>query len=331
MVKKFAALVLLLSACSPSEGTVLLVRDAGAAELDAEQGEAPEAAPEAEAGLAADAADMLLPEAGLDAGPGPRGACRIEGAKDGFYDSFTSSALRTENWLVAHGPVQFGGQRALGGFAQGNVSIDSGALLLRVRGDRYEGAVRSVDGSGRALASGKRSAAAVATRDLFASGTYQVEGHFAGPPGLKVALWFVRDDESMGAIDMSVPGTGGGQPSYAHVHLRSRDASSSSENQFALSPALDDGAAHILRFDWYTTVDNAVSFWVDDMPRWQTGRSLPSGRAARLWIVAWVPDDAPADFDTADVRIENAFITPFGNSGDRCSDFELAGPFLREP
>jgi hypothetical protein len=301
---------------------VLIVRDAGGEQADGEA--------ELDAGEA-DAGESQPAEAGAEAGAKVRGVCRIGGAPDGFYDSFTGAALRAENWLVAHGPVHFAGQRAQGGFAHDNVSVEGGALLLRVRGDRYEGPVRSVDASGRALSSGKRSAAAVATRDLFASATYQVAGRFVGPPGVQVALWFVRDDESAGAIDMGVPGMSGGQPSYAHVHLRSRDASSSSENQFALQSSLDDGASHILRFDWYTTNDNVASFWVDDMQRWQTGRSLPSGRAARLWIVAWVPDDAPADFDTADIRIENAFITPFANAGDRCSDFELLGPFLTEP
>jgi hypothetical protein len=44
-----------------------------------------------------------------------------------------------------------------------------------------------------------------------------------------------------------------------------------------------------------------------------------------------VPDDAAAYFDTAEVRIENAFVTPFGNTGDVCVDGELQGPSLTLP
>lgn len=329
MVKRLAA-VLLLSACTLEEGVVLIARDAGAGsglEPDASVGDA-------DAGLPEDAETLADADraADADAQPVPRGVCRIGGADDGFYENFTGSALSAEHWLVAHGPVRFAGQSAQGGFVRDNVSVEDGALVLRVRGDRYTGSVRGIDATGRPLTHGRRTAAAVATRDLFASATYQVQGRLAGPLGVEFALWFVRDDDKSGAIDIATPGTNpSGQLSSAHVRMRSRDAASASENQFALTAPISATTSHILRFDWYTTANNAVRFWVEDDERWQTDRSLPSTRAGRLWLVAWVPDSAAADFDTAEIRIENAFVTPFGNDGDRCSDYELAGPFLTEP
>jgi hypothetical protein len=316
----------MLSACALQDGTVLIARDLDAAtnaELDHDSALAPDDAAALDAATAVDGSDQ--------AAAAPRGVCRIEGAADGFYDAFDGAAVRGERWLLAHGPVQYAGQRAEGGFVRDNVRVEGGALVLSVRGDRYTGSVRGVDAAGRPLSHGRRSAAAVATRDLFGSATYQAQGRFSGPPGLEVALWLVRDDDSSGAIDLATPGVSAGQPSYAHVRMRSRDAAASSEQQFALTDPFDDGASHILRFDWYTTVDNAVRFWVDDRLRWTTDQQLPSPRAGRLWIVAWVPDQAPADFDTAEVRVENAFVTPFGNDGDLCTDYELAGPFLVEP
>jgi hypothetical protein len=333
MVKQLALVTLALAACAPVEGTVLIAR------VDARVEPGADAAMELDADAFVDAAgesgaetDAAAPaDASADALNEPRGVCRIASASQGIYDSFSGATLDAKLWLVAHGPVAFAGQRAQGGFAQGNVRVQDGALVLSVRGDRYQGAVRSVDAQGNPLATGRRSAAAVASRDLFGSATYQAEGRFVGPAGVELALWFVRDDDSTGAIDVATPGTNAGQPSHAHVRMRSRAAGSSNEQQFALSQGFDDGAAHILRFDWYTTTQNAVRFWVDDEPRWQSERSLPSTRAGRLWIVAWVPDDAAADFDTAELRIENAFITPFGNDGDRCADYELRGPFLLEP
>lgn len=329
MVRRPAWAWLLLTACAPVEGTVLIARESDARiEVDADADAGTDAADERDA-----APDVITPppDAAPDAAVEPRGVCRVERAAQGIYDSFDGSALSAELWLVAHGPVVFAGQRAQGGFAQGNVRVEGGALVLSVRGDNYEGGVRSIDALGRPLASGKRSAAAVASRDLFGSATYQMQGRFVAPAGVEVAMWFVRDDDSLGALDIATPGTNAGKPSYAHVRMRSRAGGTSSEQQFALGQSLDAGASHILRFDWYTTAQSAVRFWVNDEPRWQTDRSLPSTRAGRMWIVAWIPDDAPADFDSAEVRIENAFITPFGNAGDRCTDYELRGPFLLEP
>jgi len=130
---------------------------------------------------------------------------------------------------------------------------------------------------------------------------------------------------------MAVPGTVGGAASYAAVHAESRDDASPEQSELPLGTPFDDGASHILRFDWYTTADNAARFWVDDTERWRAQVHLPSRTAGRLWIVAWLPGDAPADFDTAELRIDNAFVTPFGNDGDVCSDGALTGPFLVPP
>lgn len=335
MVRLRVLALLFLLACDTREGTVLIVQS------ERTDAEAPE--PELDAALdgGADSSDddaglddASLDEAGLepvDARVDTRGRCRISGSRDGFVEAFSSAALDPTRWLVADGPVEFAGQRALGGFARGNVSVEAGALVLRVRGDNYEGPVRAPDRDGRPLSSGKRSAAAVATRDLFASATYQVQGRFVGPPGVELALWFTRDDDSTGAIDLATPGLDGNAPSYAFARMRTRDASSSASTELALGASLDDRASHILRFDWYTTANNAAVFWVDDTQRHQSVKSLPSRRAGRFWIVAWLKDGTPAPFDTAEIRVESTFITPFGNDGDLCTDGELEGPFLVLP
>jgi hypothetical protein len=314
--------LLAFAACSATEGNVLIARDPPLVLMDSGMRE-PDANADAEP-------NQREHDAGAAAAD-TRGRCRIGGSKDGIYDSFAGDTLDATTWLVADGPVTFGGANARGGFARDNVLVSGGALLLRVRGDLYAGSVRANDVTGRPFASGKRSAAAVATRDLFASGTYQIQGRLVGPAPVEVAIWFVRDDDSQGAIDIATPGRNGAERSYGHVHMRSRNASASSETQFALAQSFDDAAAHILRFDWYTTAASSVSFWVDDEQRWQTTHNLPPKAAGRMWIVAWVPETEVADFDTAEIRIDNAFVTPFGNAGDVCVDGELSGQFLRSP
>lgn len=333
MVIRVLLLLAAVQGCSVVEGNVLVARTKqGAAPVDSGASRQLDAAE-------LDATDRdARPTTPTDSGPSgdasvpdTRGACRIGGSKDGFYENFSGATLDPARWLVAHGPVRFAGSTARGGFARDNVQVLDGSLRLRVRGDRYEGAIRSVDASGEPLASGKRSAAAIVSRDQFGSGTYQIQGLLTGAASVEVAIWFVRDDDSAGAIDVTTPGRSGTERSYEYVRLRTRSASSANDSQFALGKTLDDGASHILRFDWYTTAASSVSFWIDDELRSKSMRALPPLATGRLWIVAWVPDDAVADFDTVEIRLDNAFITPFGNSGDTCVDGELKGPFLTLP
>jgi hypothetical protein len=349
MVIRWLLLLAAVQGCAAIEGDVLVARskqsptpmdsgaspDAGVLVPDAAASrDASELDAAADRDADADAQTAVPAEAGSGddaSAPNTRGVCRIAGASDGFYENFSGSTLDASRWLVASGPVTFAGSSARGGFARGNVQVSGGSLRLRVRGDRYEGDVRSVDASGKPVASGKRSAAAIATRDSFGSATYQVQGLLTGPTSVEVAIWYVRDDDSGGAIDISTPGRNGAERSYGYVRMRTRGANTSNDLQFALGQNLDDGASHILRFDWYTTAMASVSFWVDDTLRSKSMRALPPMAAGRLWLVAWVPDDAPADFDTAEIRIENAFVTPFGNGGDVCVDGELQGPSLTLP
>lgn len=318
MSPRYLALALLTVACAPVEGIVLVLRDASAPASE-------EAGPDAELDGGAEDAESA------DAAREPLGVCRITSSEDGFGDNFDGVALDPAHWLVAHGAPSFAGKAEAGGFVRENVSVESGALVLRVRGDRYAGAIRGIDALGRPLASGQRTAAAVATRDLFQSGTYQVQGLLTGPAGVELALWVQRDDDRQGAIDIATPGLDGVVSSHARVRMRSRDALNGAVQQQPLAAAFESGSSHSLRFDWYTTATPGVTFWVDDHQLWQTAEPLPTGGAARLWIVAWAPDDVPLDFETAEVRIQSMFIRPFANSGDRCRDGELSGPGLVAP
>jgi hypothetical protein len=338
MVNRTLLLLAAMQGCSVVAGDVLIARNKQSpAPIDSGVEAGLDAADHDATALDASTRDARV-ELPADSGPSvdaslpdTRGVCRIGGAKDGFYENFSGAALDPSRWLIAHGPVTFAKSSSRGGFAHDNVQLLDGSLRLRVRGDRYEGAVRSVDVSGKPLASGKRSAAAVVSRDSFASGTYQLQGLFVAPAPVEVGIWFVRDDDSRGAIDLVTPGHNGTDRNYGFVRMRTRDANSANDLEFALGKTLDDGASHILRFDWYTTAASSVSFWVDDELRSKSMRALPPLAAGRLWIVAWVPDDAAADFDTAEIRIDNAFITPFGNSGDTCVDGALKGPSLTLP
>lgn len=336
-----AILSVLAVGCSARVATVLIARDPG----DAQVVDAGTATSELDARVPLEDSSIQPLDADtraeasvpLDAGTLP-GACRIEGAPSGFYETFAGSAL-DDDWLVAQGTHSFAGRTPRGGFARDNVAVRDGDLILTVRGDRYTGPVRGTASTGEALPDGRRSAAAVVTRNLFASGTYQVEGAFVAPPGVEVAVWVMADDDSNGGIDIAVPGLmrsgpDAGTRSYGVVQTQtrsSRAAGASALEHLMLTQSLDDGQPHILRFDWYTTATPSVQFWVDDMPRVSTNTHLPDGSTRRMWIVAWLADDVPADFESAEVRVQNAFVTPFGNDGDRCTASTIVGQGLAPP
>lgn len=285
----------LLSACEV-DGVVLVVANPG---LDAggQAGLDAQPMPDAEPSLDADQVglDALVATDAVATSPDAQGVvpamgvCRIGGAADGFYDSFPDGPLDAR-WLVADGSQGFGTFRST------NVAVLGGTVLLTASAE---------------------AGAAIATRDLFGSATYQVQGRVSD--GVELSVWWRRDSDADGLIETASPGQGG---DFARVLMRSSDGVASSENQFVLASSLNDGGDHIWRFDRYATSSPAVRFWVDDVARWVVSDRLPTTRAGRMWIVAR---------GNGVVRITNAFITPFGNDGDQCTDGELAGAGLISP
>ncbi len=325
MVGRFTALLFCVG-CSSASGTVLEreSRDAGNPSEDA-GGPFPNAAKDAAA--MGDAAVSPVPET--------KGLCRTS-PSEGFVDQFDGDALDARRWLVAHGNVAIAGERGAGGFLRDNISVRSGKLVLSVRGDAYAGALRGIDTAGKERATGARSGAAIATRDLFMSASYQWEGRLAAPQGVKLVLLAMRDEPAQGLIAVTAPGLDTqGNPSYAWATARVEGPLAAPSSQQILLPSpLADGMVHRLRFDWHSG-PGATSLPSVDV--WQDGKTLQTlagnapARAARAWLVAFVPDGSAADFDTNEVEISTAFITPLGETRDACSDGEITGLALEPP
>lgn len=319
-MRGLALTFLLVAACAPVGGTVLVRSDGSAEGGAAFDASAPPAAQRGDAS-ASDGTALEAAVAEDAAPPTIESACRIAGASSGFFEEFTSATLDGARFLLAHGGATIAGRTPHGGFLRENVALRDGALVLSVRGDAYAGALRGFAATGARRADGRRTAAAVATRDLFASATYSATFLLRAPPGVEVGLFVLRDAEPLEWLEIA---SRGGELA-GRVRMRSARADGSGgESELALPASAD--ALHSLRFDWYTNPREAVRFWIDDVPQQLSDQPAPEGRAGRLWLLAWVPDDAPADFDTAELRIERAFITPFGNDGDRCVEAPVPPP-----
>ena len=307
--------------CAPAEGTVLRRKPPTEDMADAS---------------AQPADDGSTPLPPRDAGVEQEGVgnCRITGGS-GFVEQFSGNVLDATRWLVAHGNEPVLGERSTGGFVRENVRIEDNKLVLTVRGDRYQGtSVLGFAADGTRRSDGTRTGAAIATRNLYMSGTYQWEGVLSSEPGIKLVLAVRRAPLDESAIAMTAPGLDGATRSYAFVEALLTPGTGARRYQLPAHTPLDNGAPQNLRFDWHSGGPGVARPYVDFM---DGGGSLmmsldpQPARAARLWLVAFVPGDAPADFDSAEVRIETTFITPFAEGNDSCTDGELPPGMLVQP
>jgi hypothetical protein len=324
---RMALLALGLSCgCDLAAGTVLRLRDRAPVGPD---GAVPNDAASTPTG---DGAPTVEVEGGVT-GPGP-GVCRITG-NQGFVETFTGDQLDNQRWLVAHGNEPLLGERSLGGFSRDNVRIEDNKLWLTVRGDQYAGNVRGFAADGSPRSDGKRTGAAIATRDLFMSATYQWEGVLATAPGVKLMLSILRSPSDDSAVAMSAPGLDGAIRSYGFVEAVVNPGLGAEQRyQVRTTVALDDGTQQSLRIDWHAggpgIAEPFIDFWQEAGSLLKVEDPQPS-RAGRVWLSAFVPEGAPADFDSVEVPIETMFITTFAEGNDRCSDGEVPAGMLVTP
>jgi hypothetical protein len=315
--------LLLLSGCSAAEGTVLHRK------TPAEQ-------PSSDASTNPPFDGSVSPPPPRDGGSQPGvGDCKILGGQ-GFVEQFTGPALDATRWLVAHGNEPMLGETSTGGFVRENVRIEDNKLVLTVRGDLYQGSsVRGFAADGTRRSDGKRTGAAIATRNLFQSATYQWEGRLSSEPGVKLVLAVRRAPVDESALAISAPGLDGATRSYGFVEaLLAPGGAQEKRYQLRVATRLDDGNPQSLRFDWHSGGPGISHYYTD----FQDGsgsllnvQDPQPARAGRLWLAAFVPEGAPADFDTAEVRIETAFITPFAEGNDACTNGELPPGMLVAP
>jgi len=114
-----------------------------------------------------------------------------------LFDNFNNSNLDASIWLVAEKAWGIGN----GGVVSDNVSIGfndklgKNTLRLEAHGDRYIGNIKGVDRYGNRIEQTTRVGAAIATRDYFASGKYEVRMKLPENLGVCSALWTFHYEE----------------------------------------------------------------------------------------------------------------------------------------
>ena len=266
---------------------------------------------------------------------------------DVLYDDFSGDSLDTSKWVIAE--KSWGGNN--GGVVPQNVSVSNGTLKLEGHGNYYKGDVPSY---ANLTAGGVRTGAAIASRQYYSSGSYEVRAKVAPELGACSALWTFEYEEyypgdseyiASGAtgqystvnheIDIEMPTANGtySTPSFEAARFNTYTAENRHNSNFHDLPyAQNDGKFHTYRFDWHTgdtKEQKRVDFYVDGQYLYTSTQQVPTN-ASRFWIGLWFPtsQDADkdgicetgwtgkADFDTTVFEIDSVKITPYHEAGD---------------
>lgn len=249
-----------------------------------------------------------------------------------FYDDF-SSGLDETKWLTAE--KSWG---SVAGFTNGGVvaenvvaNITAGTIIFNAHGNYYDGYVTGINKDLSRQTTGVRTGGAIATRQYFGAGSYEVKMKIAPELGVSSAIWtfFYNDDDYCRSgrdpivnheIDIELPG----RPSGAHTNM---DFSQALMNTWIgeipslyepgythLPYHVDDDAFHTWRFDWHTDpADPRVEFYLDDtLLRTMQNDFIPF-YAGRLWIGAWFPSTwaGVPNFAEAQMEVDYVKFTPF--------------------
>ncbi len=259
-----------------------------------------------------------------------------------FFEDFDSPDLDSSRWLIAK--KQWGGLGNNGGVVPENVAVADGNLILEAHGDRYTGPVKGINRYGVPRVHGRRVGAAIATKDYFGSGRYEVRAKLAPVLGACSSFYTlhyreVRPGEKgyeMGGavvnheINIEFPGrpSEGAIDEVAFDHglfntWRALTPGDFNHAYIYLGRPMDDGQYHTYRFDWHTGGGTSggqprVEFYIDDQLVHISYDEIPV-YAGRFWVGLWFPDKwaGKPDFDTAKMYVDWVRITPLNEPGDK--------------
>ena len=259
--------------------------------------------------------------------------------KDVFFDDFSDGTLDGDKWLVAYknwgGKVTENGVKVdyNGGVLPQNVTVADGKLILNGNGNLYEGEIRGINRDMSLRANGKRTGAAIATKEYFASGSYEVMAKVAPELGACSAIWTFEYEEDWDTgeitnheIDIEMPGRPAAEKkNQSFQYALCNTWTGENEGQYKTGytdTGFDqaDGKFHKYRFDWHTGDDNEearVDFYFDDELVYTSKKHIPTNEG-RLWIGLWFPNAWAGipDFDTTAFEIDYIKIMPFHEKGD---------------
>ena len=266
----------------------------------------------------------------------PMGTAAGNAADDVFYDDFNGSELDMDKWLIAEknwgGAVNIDGVRQdyNGGVISDNVAVRDGDLVLTGLGNDYTGELRGINRDMSRRGDGKRCGGAIATKDYFASGSYEIRAKIAPKLGCCSAMWTFEYEEDYSndtltivnhEIDIEFPGRDNNNNfSLSHALCTTWITEEDNKTSSVNCGEQADGEYHTYRFDWHTGDDGEtprVEYYFDDVLTYTSYEYIPTNES-RLWLGLWFPKNwaGTPDFEQTEFEVDYVKITPFHESGD---------------
>jgi glycosyl hydrolase family 16 len=249
----------------------------------------------------------------------PSIACPSAGDTRSFEEDFSTPVLDACRWAAVeeNWGGRLGDEDYNGGVVPANVRVRDGYAELHALGNRYAGTVRGVASDGSLRLHGRRTGAAIVTRQRFLGGRFEARIAIAKELGVCSAMWtfFYEKNADKPArnheIDIEFPGREDidAPPSLGHVAFTTWTGLEPGESTTALRalphPELE---FHTFRFDWLPpTASSAgrLDYYVDDELLYSTRENVPS-EPAPLWLGVWFPQTwaGTPDFGEAVMRVD---------------------------
>jgi|GEM_PF-565917 len=253
-----------------------------------------------------------------------------------FFDDFSGSSLDSDKWLIAEknwgGTVNVNGRTEdyNGGVIAENAAVSGGDLVLTGLGNNYSGELRGINRDGTARADGKRCGGAIATKEYFGSGSYEIRARIAPELGCCSAMWTFEYEENYSddtlkivnhEIDIEFPGRDNNNGlSLGHALCTTWETEDDYKSESVECGDQADGEFHTYRFDWHTGSDTEkprVEYYFDDVLTYTSYEHIPTNES-RFWLGLWFPKNwaGVPDFEQTDFMVEYVKIMPFHESGD---------------
>lgn len=266
----------------------------------------------------------------------PLPAAADDASSDVFFEDFSGGSLDTDKWLIVEknwgGTVNADGvtEDYNGGVIAENVKLRDGKLVLTGLGNEYNGELKGINRDKSRRSDGKRCGGAIATRDYFGSGSYEIRAKIAPELGCCSAMWTFEYEENYSGdtlnivnheIDIEFPGRNPNDDlSLSHALCTTWVTEDDYKSKSVDCGDQADGEFHTYRFDWHTGSDSEtprVDYYFDDVLTYTSYDFIPTNES-RFWLGLWFPKywAGTPDFEQTEFEVDYVKITPFHESGD---------------
>lgn len=203
----------------------------------------------------------------------------IEKQEYHFEENFTNG-ISMDKWNISN---RVWGGTHHGGVVHQNVNYTSdGLLVLQANGDYYDGDIQGINKS-----DGKRTGAAIYTKEYFGPGEFEIVAKAMPRFGATTAFWTYNFENGINSeIDIELNVNNDFHTAWFTNYL----TESNSVHQKMDTPVLNnDGDFHTYKIEWHTAPTPMIKYYIDGVLYHTATTKIPT-LEAQFWIGVWFPN-----------------------------------------